>query len=90
MWREFEVYMRDRWNIIDVLGLLIIGGGIAVRIVDNTSPWGRALYALSAPLVYSRLLFFAQILPFQGPMVQVSRWADVVHDHAMRVYPSEK
>lgn len=71
MWTDFEPYMRDVWNILDVIGLYILAGAFIVRVVDDLSPWGQALYALSAPLVFSRVLFFAQILRFQGPMVQV-------------------
>ena len=67
-----EAYFEDRWNILDVLGLAWLAGGFLVRWIDSTSPWGRTLYSLGAPVVFSRLLFFAQILPFQGPMIQVS------------------
>ena len=69
---DIEAYFQDRWNILDVLGLAVLLGGFIVRSTESESPWGRALYALSAPLVFSRILFFAQILPFQGPMIQVS------------------
>lgn len=69
--RDLHGYLRDRWNALDVLGLTILGCGIVVRAIDMENPWGRALYAMSAPLVFSRVLFFAQILPFQGPMIQV-------------------
>lgn len=72
MWRDFSVYSTDRWNVFDVLGLLISGGGFLVRVFDNASAWGRGLYALSTPLMVSRVLFFAQMLHFQGPMVQAS------------------
>ena len=70
--RELSEYLEDGWNILDVLGLLVSLGGFFVRCFDPGSAWGRSLYALSAPLLVSRILFFAQILPFQGPMVQVS------------------
>lgn len=69
MWRDFHGYL-NRWNALDVLGLLFLLGGFVVRCVDLESTWGRSLYALSAPFMFSRILFFAQILPFQGPMIQ--------------------
>ena len=73
MWRNVGEYREDAWNVLDVLGLLVSLGGFCVRcFVDHTSPWGRSLYALSAPLLVSRILFFAQVLPFQGPMIQAS------------------
>ena len=72
MWRGLDEYMKDTWNLLDGLGLAVSLGGFVVRCVDPASPWGRSLYALSAPLLVSRVLFFAQILPFQGPMVQAS------------------
>jgi len=65
-------YLQDRWNYLDVLGFAMLFGGVVVRFVDSDSPWGKSLYALSAPLIVSRVLFFAQILKFQGPMIQVS------------------
>lgn len=42
-----------------------------VRAVDSDSPWGRGIYALSSPLIYWRLLYFAQVLPSQGTTIQV-------------------
>lgn len=71
MGRDFSLYMADHWNILDLLGLGLVTGGLVVRCADEENPWGRALYALSAPLVFSRLLFFAQMLRFHGPMIQV-------------------
>ena len=72
MARGGGVYLQDRWNVLDVLSLVILGAGFFYRLADSGGPWGRALYALSAPLVFSRLLFYAQFLPFQGSMVEVS------------------
>ena len=72
LWRNFRTYLQDRWNYLDVLGFAMLFGGMIVRLADSESPWGRSLYALSAPLMFSRVLFFAQILKFQGPMIQVS------------------
>lgn len=71
MGRDFSLYVADHWNILDLLGLGLVTGGLVVRCADGDNPWGRALYALSAPLVFSRLLFFAQMLRFHGPMIQV-------------------
>lgn len=68
---DHETYFEDDWNILDVLGLVVLLAGFVVRSNDYTSPWGQALYALSAPLLFSRFLFFLQILQFQGPMIQV-------------------
>ncbi|CAN0464556.1 unnamed protein product, partial [Ascophyllum nodosum] len=69
--RGWVVYLQDRWNVLDVLSLVMLVGGFCVRFTDSGSPWGRALYALSAPLVYLRVLFYAQYLPFLGSMVEV-------------------
>lgn len=71
MWKDFSKYLTDRWNGLDVLGIMVSLAGFMFRCFDSESPWGRALYALSAPCMVSRLLFFAQILPLQGPMIQV-------------------
>lgn len=74
IWRGLGEYMEDGWNVLDILGLAVSLGGFGVRCFDPTCPWGRSLYALSAPLLVSRILFFAQVLPFQGPMVQASMY----------------
>ncbi|CAM9844008.1 unnamed protein product [Ectocarpus sp. 8 AP-2014] len=71
MWKDIDRYFKDQWNVLDVLGLLCLSIGLVVRGVDWTNPWGTAFYALSAPLFVSRVLFFAQVLPFQGPMIKV-------------------
>ncbi|CAM9396391.1 unnamed protein product [Ectocarpus sp. 13 AM-2016] len=71
MSKDIDRYFKDQWNVLDVLGLLCLSIGLVVRGVDWTSPWGTAFYALSAPLFVSRVLFFAQVLPFQGPMIKV-------------------
>ncbi|CAN0212826.1 unnamed protein product [Ectocarpus sp. 6 AP-2014] len=71
MRRDFVLYAADHWNILDLLGLGLVTGGLIVRCADGDNSWGRALYALSAPLIFSRLLFFAQMLRFHGPMIQV-------------------
>ena len=70
--RDWVAYWQDRWNVLDVLSLVMLAGGLFSRFLDSGCPWGRALYALSAPLVYLRVLFYAQYLPFLGSMVEVS------------------
>lgn len=72
MRRDFSWYIADQWNLVDLLGLGLLAGGLIVRYTNETSSLGRTLYALSAPLVFSRVLFFAQMLRFQGPMIQAS------------------
>eukprot|EP00752_Nemacystus_decipiens_P018673 g16741.t1 len=71
MKRGIHGYFKDQWNVLDALGILCLFVGLVIRWDDGTSRWGPAFYALSAPLVVSRVLFFAQILHFQGPMIQV-------------------
>ena len=72
MIRNIGAYLHDRWNVLDGLSVGILCAGFFYRLVDSSSSWGRALYALSTPFVFSRLLFYAQFLPFQGSMVEVS------------------
>lgn len=64
-------YFMDPWNVCDLLGLVLGAWGLIARIADVDSPWGRSFYALSAPLLFFRIPFFAQILPSQGPMIEV-------------------
>lgn len=79
--RDIRQYFKDRWNVLDAFGLLFLFIGMVIRWEDWTSPWGPAFYALSTPLVISRVLFFAQILPFQGPLIEVS-----VHDLVQKIH----
>lgn len=72
MKRDLHSYCRDQWNVLDFFTLLFLTAGWSFRWVDSEGPWGRAFYALGAPFLFSRVLFFAQYLPFQGPIIQVS------------------
>lgn len=72
MKRNIRRYFKDQWNVLDLLGILCLLVGMIIIWYDSMNPWGPAFYGLSAPLVVSRVLFFAQILQFQGPMIQVS------------------
>lgn len=72
MTRDINTYSRDVWNFVDLAALILLFGGYLVRVFDGSNPWGRGLYAMSAPLLFLRILFFAQMLRFQGPMVQAS------------------
>lgn len=68
-----RIYGRDRWNVLDLLALVLLTAGLVCRIASKDSSWGRGFYALSAPVVVSRILFFVQLFRFQGPMVQVGK-----------------
>ena len=72
MRKDFEEYLLDRWNVFDLSALSLCLAAFAVRAVDYDSPWGRSLYALATPLLYWRLLFYAQLLPFKDAMIQVN------------------
>ncbi|CAM9587237.1 unnamed protein product, partial [Ectocarpus fasciculatus] len=69
--RSLDRYFEDQWNALDLLGLLFFAIGFIARVVDWTHQLGPAFYALSAPLLVSRALFFVQIHPLLGPMIQV-------------------
>lgn len=73
LWDGREEYMRDHWNILDVLALGFCLAAFLVRVSDPESLWGRALYCIGAPLLLFRALFFAQFFPAQGPMIEVSK-----------------
>lgn len=84
MRRGLRDYMGDHWNVLDVSGLMLLTAGFLLRVADPTNELGQGLYASSAPLVFSRVLFFAQILPSQGPLIQVSpRSSDLQHVFAV-------
>lgn len=65
-------YIKDQWNVLDLLGLVFLFIGLIIRVADSVSELGPAFYALSVPMLVCRVLFFAQVLPFQGPMIQAS------------------
>ena len=67
-------HLLDGWNLLDVTCLSLMSVGVGFRAfgpADSTS--SRSLYALSAPMAFTRVLFYAQILPSQGPMIQVKK-----------------
>lgn len=41
-------YMKDHWNVLDVLAFVFCGSAFIVRVVHPDSLWGRALYAAGA------------------------------------------
>eukprot|EP00903_Cladosiphon_okamuranus_P009455 g9014.t1 len=71
IWDNFFEYIRNRWNWLECLSLTLLAGGLFVRVVDSDEHIGRGLFALSAPLVFSRVLFFGQILRRQGLVIQM-------------------
>lgn len=72
MRRDPVGYFHDRWNVLDLLAIVLMCAGWLLRITEGESQWTKGLYALSAPLIFARVLYFAEFLPFQGPMIQVS------------------
>lgn len=71
--RDSREYFLDRWKIPQVLALQMSLAGFVVRALYPGSTWGRGLYAVASPLMYWRLLYYAQILPSQGTTIQVGR-----------------
>ena len=63
--------MVDRWRKLDLFALQICLIAFVIRVVDIDSSWGPGLYAMSTPLLFWRLLYYAQIFKLQGAMVQV-------------------
>lgn len=72
MRKDLEEYLVDRWNLFDLSALSLSLAAFVVRAIDHESAWGRSLYAVAAPLLYWRVLFYAQLLPFQGAMIEVN------------------
>ena len=70
-------YVQDKWNVLDVASLCLMFMGLCYRAFgDADSNASISLYALSTPLAFSRVLFYAQLLPSQGPMIQVNHTHD--------------
>lgn len=66
-----DQYMMDNWHKLGLFALQICIVAFIVRVVDPKSSWGPGLYALAAPLLFWRILYFAQVFSFQGAMIQV-------------------
>lgn len=70
-------YFYDRWNFLDVTTVLFVSISFTFRMMEPNSGDGMHLFvaqfflAASAPLLFSRVLFLAQIGRALGPMTQV-------------------
>ena len=76
MYSSFHEYVKDEWNWLESFSLLLLAGALFYRIGDSDGQTGRALFSLSAPLVFARVLFFGQVLRRQGLVVQVNAVSD--------------
>lgn len=74
MYLGIQEYFQDKWNVLDMLSIILLSAGLYIRWwgnYDEDTATGKVFFALSAPLVFSRLLFFAQILRRQGLVIEV-------------------
>lgn len=66
-------FWKDRANWLTVVSLALLASSSIIRIHDKTKiSTVQTLLALSAPVVYIRFLFFAQVLRRQGLLIHVS------------------
>lgn len=72
MYVNFHEWVKDEWNWLQSISLVLLASALYYRIADRNGSSGRALFALSAPLVFSRVLFYGQVLRRQGLVVQVN------------------
>ncbi|CAM9832984.1 unnamed protein product, partial [Ectocarpus sp. 12 AP-2014] len=71
MWKLLAEYLLDHWKAPHFLALVVALAAFLARAIDSDSSWGRGLYAMGSPLMYWRLLCYAQILPSQGSTIRV-------------------
>ncbi|CAN0538203.1 unnamed protein product [Ectocarpus sp. 12 AP-2014] len=71
MWKDLAGYLLDRWKAPHFLALVVALAAFLARAIDSDSSWGRGLYAVGSPLMYWRLLYYAQVIPSQGSTIQV-------------------
>ncbi|CAM9146049.1 unnamed protein product [Discosporangium mesarthrocarpum] len=78
-------YFLDPWNKWDMLLLISLATGCAFRLVgefdrrddeEDARGWtpstvSHIFFACSSPLLFSRVLFYLQIFPAQGPLIRV-------------------
>lgn len=81
--KSMDHYMMDNWHKLGLFALQICIVAFIVRVVDPKSSWGPGLYALAAPLLFWRILYFAQVFSFQGAMIQVRASACISLDRFM-------
>lgn len=62
-----QEYFQDKWNVLDMLSLLLLSVALYIRWW-----WGNHDEYTATGKVFSPLLFFAQILRRQGVIVEVS------------------
>lgn len=77
MWSGFQEYWQEKWNWLDAFSLILLSIGLYIRTSLGDPALIRVFYALSAPLVFSRILFFGQVLPRQGLVIQVGACSPV-------------
>lgn len=63
--------LQGALELLDLLSLLFFAGGLISLYSESSIMWGHAFYAISAPMFYDRLLFFAQIFRIPGHMTEV-------------------
>ena len=71
MYANFHEWVKNEWNWLQSVSLVLLAAALLRRIGYGDGWMGRALFALSAPLVFSRVLFYGQVLRRQGLVVQV-------------------
>lgn len=46
LWDDRAEYVKDHWNLLDVMAFAFCGAAFLVRVSHPDSLWGRALYAM--------------------------------------------
>lgn len=76
MYHGVQEYFRDKWNWLDMISLTTLAIGLYIRwwANDDMIATAKVFYSISTPFMFSRFLFFAQVLRRQGLVVEVSVW----------------
>eukprot|EP00752_Nemacystus_decipiens_P004796 g4364.t1 len=63
-------FVKKEWDSLDMSAIFLLAAATTANLVQRSGTVGRAFFAVSAPLLFARLLFFGKIFKRQGVVIQ--------------------
>eukprot|EP00903_Cladosiphon_okamuranus_P011810 g11098.t1 len=63
-------FIQREWDWLDMSAIFLLASATIANLLLSSGNVGRALFAVSAPLLFARLLFFGKIFKRQGVVIQ--------------------
>eukprot|EP00903_Cladosiphon_okamuranus_P011809 g11097.t1 len=63
-------FIQREWDWLDMSAIFLLASATIANLFQKSGSVGRALFAVSAPLLFARLLFFGKIFKRQGVVIQ--------------------